>query len=160
MNTKTTNKMNKQLDPVMSLYIPRVFKNITKEHMVRVFNTLRIGSVKRIDFISKTNKNNVYNEAYIHFNYWHNNIANINLQEKIRNPKKEARIVYDDPWFWLILENIGVNEPYLDYCDFELNKQLMEDDVYVDSSSASIIETQINNQLELNTYTSHFTGGV
>jgi hypothetical protein len=133
MNTKTTNKMNKQLEPVMSLYIPRVFKNITKEHMVHVFNTLRIGSVKRIDFISKTNKNNVYNEAYIHFNYWHNNTANINLQEKIRNPEKEARIVYDDPWFWLILENIGVNEKY---------QKNMEDDVYVDSSSVSMLETQ------------------
>jgi hypothetical protein len=133
MNTKTTNKMNKQLEPVMSLYIPRVFKNITKEHMVHVFNTLRIGSVKRIDFISKTNKNNVYNEAYIHFNYWHNNTANINLQEKIRNPEKEARIVYDDPWFWLILENIGVNEK---------DQKNMEDDVYVDSSSVSMLETQ------------------
>lgn len=142
MNTKTTNKMNKQLEPVMSLYIPRVFKNITKEHMVRVFNTLRIGSVKRIDFISKTNKNNVYNEAYIHFNYWHNNTANINLQEKIRNPEKEARIVYDDPWFWLILENIGVKEHSLDYCDVEVNQELMEDDVYVDSSSESMLETQ------------------
>ena len=146
----------------------------------------------------KMSKNKPYNCAYIHFEFWYNNIANINLQEKIRNPEKEARIVYDDPWFWLILENTAsktvegerkpcinleyfglsnkktetVDEPlnpvdeifesdvqnmeeiqhYLEYCDFEYEQEIMEDDVYenpsfdyVDSTYAFMLECQIYN---------------
>ena len=206
--TQTT----KQFQPTMSIYIPHVFENITKEHIYYVFEILRIGRISHIDFIMKTSKNKPYNCAYIHFEFWYNNIANINLQEKIRNPEKEARIVYDDPWFWLILENTAsktvegerkpcinleyfglsnkksetVDEPlktvdetlktvdetfekvneilesdvqnmeeiqhYLEYCDFENEQEIMEDDVYenpsfdyVDSRYAFMLECQIYN---------------
>ena len=195
----------KQFQPTMSIYIPHVFENITKEHIYYVFEILRIGRISHIDFIMKTSKNKPYNCAYIHFEFWYNNIANINLQEKIRNPEKEARIVYDDPWFWLILENTAsktvegerkpcinleyfglsnkktetvdetfekVNEilepvdeilesdvqnmeeiqHYLEYCDFENEQEIMEDDVYenpsfdyVDSRYAFMLECQIYN---------------
>jgi len=100
-------QMEKLFNINMSIYIPHVFTNITKEHIIYVFETLRIGKINHIDFVSKMTTNNTYNAAYIHFDYWYNNITNVNLQEKIRNPEKEARIVYDDPWFWLILENKG-----------------------------------------------------
>jgi len=202
----------KQFQPTMSIYIPHVFENITKDHIYYVFEILRIGRISHIDFIMKMSKNKPYNCAYIHFEFWYNNIANINLQEKIRNPEKEARIVYDDPWFWLILENTAsktvegerkpcinleyfglsnkktetvdeplksVDEPlksvdeifesvdeifesdvqnmeeiqhYLEYCDFEYEQEIMEDDVYenpsfdyVDSTYAFMLECQIYN---------------
>jgi hypothetical protein len=197
---QSANQMDKQFQTNMSLYIPHVFENITKEDITHVFEMLRIGKVCNIDFVTKMTNNKVYNGAYIHFEYWYNNIANINLQEKIRNPDKEARIVYDDPWFWLILGNTGsknvvgerkkcINldnnvpkidqdiqnmeeiDDYLEYCEFEHEQELMEDDVYenpsfdyVDSTYASMLETQIyklrmelqqlkiNNQLERQTY--------
>lgn len=176
-NATTQFEMDKQFQTNMSLYIPHVFENITKEHIIYVFEILRIGKVCNIDFVTKLNQNKVYNGAYIHFEYWYNNISNINLQEKIRNPNKEARIVYDEPWFWLILENTGSKnierkkcvdlidnvedediqnmeeiDHYLEYCDFEFEQEIMEDDVYqipsfdyVDSSYASMLETQVYN---------------
>ena len=44
----------------------------------------------------------------IHFEYWFNNIVVLNFQDRIRDPNREARIVYDDPWHWIVLENKSV----------------------------------------------------
>ena len=91
----------------ISLYIPHVFANITKSTIVETFEKLRIGSVKRIDFVSKRSKNDNFNAVYIHFSQWYDNIASRNFQERVLNPNMEARIVYDEPWFWIVLENKG-----------------------------------------------------
>jgi archaellum component FlaC len=90
----------------LSVYIPHVFLNITEERIKYIFHTLELGDVSSVDFIRKQGKyGNNFHAAYIHFNYWYNTISSRNLQERILNPTKEARIVYDDPWFWLVLEN-------------------------------------------------------
>jgi hypothetical protein len=91
----------------ISVYIPHIFANIDKEQIEEVFENLKIGKVKNIDLIAKKGKNEVYNAAYIHFEYWYDNTAAHNFQERILNPEKEARIVYDDPWYWIVLENKG-----------------------------------------------------
>jgi hypothetical protein len=81
--------------------------NITRERIVDIFEALLIGKVKYIDIISKrSNKGIMYNSVYIHFDYWYDNIASRNLQDRIMNhPDKETRIVYDDPWYWIVLWN-------------------------------------------------------
>jgi hypothetical protein len=89
----------------ISLYIPHVFSNFSKKMVAETFENLRIGNVKRVDFVHKRNSNGDYNAAYIHFNYWYNNVAACNFQERVLNPNTEARIVYDEPWYWIVLEN-------------------------------------------------------
>lgn len=89
----------------VSLYIPHVFANISKEEVINIFESLRIGKVFNIDFVNKISDQTHYNAAYIHFEYWHDNVAARNFQERVLNPAKEARIVYDDPWYWIVLEN-------------------------------------------------------
>lgn len=98
----------------ISIYIPRVFANITKERMENIFENLDIGKVKNIDLISKiTNKGEKYNSAYIHFDYWYDNTSNQNLQYRLLNQSdKETRIVYDDPWYWIVLLNKGSKKDY------------------------------------------------
>jgi hypothetical protein len=49
----------------------------------------------------------VYNAAYIHFEYWYDTVTSQSFQERVRNPEKEARLVYDEPWYWIVLENHG-----------------------------------------------------
>ena len=88
----------------MSLYIPRVFENIDEEKIIKTFESLLLGKVNHVDFVTKMDKKSVYKSAYVHFDYWFKNVAADNLQDKIRK-NKEARIVYDDPWFWVVLEN-------------------------------------------------------
>ena len=90
----------------ISLYIPHVFPNYTKEDVQQVFENQKIGKVSHVDFVSKMGKDGKpYNAAYIHFEFWCDTIANRNLQARICDPTKEARIVYDEPWHWIVLEN-------------------------------------------------------
>lgn len=93
----------------MSLYIPHVFPNFTKEDVAKAFEANGIGKVKNIDFVAKmTSKDGVskfYNAAYIHFDEWCDTIVARNFHSRVRDPIKEARLIYEDPWYWVVLEN-------------------------------------------------------
>jgi hypothetical protein len=90
----------------ISLYIPHVFANFTKEYIVSTFERLDIGLVNHVDLVGKMGTDGKpYNSAYIHFTEWHDNAGARNLQERVLNPEKQARLMYDDPWFWIVLEN-------------------------------------------------------
>ena len=106
----------------ISLYVPHVFANYSKTDVAKVFNEY-VGDVKEVDFVSKkSHDGRPYNAAYIHFHAWHNNHATVNLQARVLDPAQEARIVYDDPWYWIVLENKGqklanTNKPRIDCRD-------------------------------------------
>jgi hypothetical protein len=90
----------------ISLYIPHIFSNYTKEYVANVFENLKIGKVKYIDFIAKMGRDNkAYHAAYIHFEHWFDNIVAQNFHSKVLDENKEARVVYEDPWYWIVLEN-------------------------------------------------------
>ena len=91
----------------MSVFIPRVFINVTKDRIAHTFSELNICKVKNIDFVLKTGPNGFYNAAFIHIDKWFENTVSENFQNRIKNPEKEARIVYDDPWYWIVLENVS-----------------------------------------------------
>jgi len=92
----------------ISLYIPHVFANINKKRIADTFENLRIGNVKRVDIVRKRGAGGEdFNSVYIHFNYWYDNIAARNFQDRVLDPNMEARIVYDEPWYWIVLENKG-----------------------------------------------------
>ena len=93
---------------VMSLYIPHVFGNVTKDIIIKTIEFQCLGKVNKIDFVEKIGKNGkTYNSAFVHFEYWYDNISSVHFQERVKNPGKEARIVYKDPWFWVCFENTG-----------------------------------------------------
>jgi hypothetical protein len=90
----------------LSLYIPRVFNNFTRDDIANIFKKLHLGQVSRVDFVEKVgNDGQFFNSVYIHFAYWFDTITVRNFQERVVNPGKEARLVYDDPWYWIVLEN-------------------------------------------------------
>ena len=92
----------------LSIYIPHVFANITKERIVDVFNKQSIGEVERIDFVPKKGKDGrEYHMAFIHMKSWYDNDCVSNLQSRILDKTTDARIVYDDPWFWNLYENVN-----------------------------------------------------
>ncbi len=93
-------------DKKLSLFIPRVFPNITREKIAHTFYDAGYGDVKRVDLIHKTDaQGKKYNSAYIHFDYWFTNPTASKFQETILTGSSEARIVYDDPWYWVVLKN-------------------------------------------------------
>lgn len=110
----------------ISLYIPHVFPNYNQEDVLLVFENQKIGKVSHVDFVSKMGQDGKpYNAAYIHFEFWCDTIANRNFQARICDPTKEARVVYDDPWYWIVLENkarkyaAGERKPRIDLSDLK-----------------------------------------
>lgn len=96
------------MDQSLGLYIPHVFENITEKKIKEVFENQGLGKVKNVDLIEKLDKNGkIYKTAFVHFDYWYDSIISRNFQERIKNPNKEARVVYRDPWFWVCFENKG-----------------------------------------------------
>jgi hypothetical protein len=92
----------------ISLYIPHIYANYTSARVFDIIENMRIGEIKRVDFVPKTGSDGKpYNAAYIHFYQWYDNIVAHNFQERVLNPAQEARIMYDDPWYWIVLENKG-----------------------------------------------------
>ena len=90
----------------ISLYIPHIFANFSKEFVAKVFDDLNIGNVKNVDFISKYGHDGKeFNAAYIHFDEWYDTISARNFQSRVLDTSKEARVVYDEPWYWIVLEN-------------------------------------------------------
>ena len=83
----------------MSLCIPRILSNITKEYIHDIFNKLNIGTIHRIDIVR--NKN-LSNKAFIHFSKW-NNGENADIVKERLLLDKDIKIVYNNPWFWKIV---------------------------------------------------------
>jgi len=94
---------------IMSLYIPYVFSNVTKDKIIYTFEFhLRLGHIKDVDLVGKIDKKGkTYYSAYIHFEEWYNNDKATRFIERIKNPSQETRVVYDtpEPWFWVVVEN-------------------------------------------------------
>ena len=90
----------------ISLFIPYVYTSVTEDYIRHIFEDSTIGYVKHVDFVAKLDKwGRNYNCAYIHFDYWYDNSTSARFNERVLNPNKEARIVYDDPKFWVVLQN-------------------------------------------------------
>ena len=91
-----------------SLCIPRVFSNITQERVKRVFEELKLGSIKKIDMLERTNeKGEKFKRVFIHFDQWNTYGQAVEARKKLLSGK-EIKIVYDDPWFWKISENKSI----------------------------------------------------
>lgn len=97
----------------LSLFIPRVFLNITEERIKQVFLAKKYGEVDHVDFVAKVDKfGKKYNSAYIHFDCnWFWNDESIAFREQVCfHPETQTRLVYDEPWYWIVLENTAVKE--------------------------------------------------
>ena len=91
---------------VPSLCIPRVFANVTRERIAKVFEELDLGIIERIDLVSKVGRDNgdKFQRVFIHFRSWGGNSNAIKARERVLQGK-EIKIIYDDPWFWKVSAN-------------------------------------------------------
>ena len=84
------------------LCIPRVYPNISETRIRKIFDELNMGTLERVDIVSKTSeKGEKFNRVFVHFRRW-NDTENANTaRERLLNGK-EIKIIYDEPWFWKI----------------------------------------------------------
>jgi hypothetical protein len=85
-----------------SICVPFIFSNISRSHIRRVFEELKLGKIACIDLhlAAKCQR------AFIYFDYW-------NTTERVNDIKarladgKEIKIIYKDPWYWKCYLNHG-----------------------------------------------------
>lgn len=89
-----------------SVFIPRVFANIGERRIGDVFHDMGIGNVSHVDLKSRPRKQGEpkTNMAFVHFKelYERDGEEGVNFRKKVEN-KEECKIMYEDPWFWLVL---------------------------------------------------------
>ena len=87
-----------------TVFIPRVFSNISEERISNIFHNLNIGSVEHVDLVPKTSSNGqTYNMAFVHFAMIYNTGEAAKFRQEVEDPEKKAVLQYDGPWFWLVL---------------------------------------------------------
>ena len=92
----------------ISLFVPHVYSNFTSAMVTEVFNGLHIGEVKSVDLVPKMGSDSKrYNAAYIHFTSWYDTKIAHDFQKRLLDPKQEVKVMYDHPWYWIVLENKG-----------------------------------------------------
>ena len=107
----------------MSLFIPAVFKNVSAERIISAFEKVGLGKVSKVNFIDRNEK---FNSVHIIFSNWRNTESVYNFQKKAKS-HQGAKLVYDDPWHWIVLEyrpKVEKNMPqkhYKKYIEVPLN---------------------------------------
>jgi hypothetical protein len=112
------------------LCIPRVYKNISQEKILRIIEALNLGNVDHIDIIPIKNAGvgtdrhissgsggatgsaasmdaSKFNRVFIHMN-WNSTMDANKVRERLLSDK-EVKIIYDEPWFWKVRANRSQN---------------------------------------------------
>ena len=92
----------------LSLVIPRIFPHsVNEETIINVFHNQCIGRVYKVSIIrlpgNYQRKYPIY-KAYVYFSVWYENEIAYNFQQRILL-RSEARVVYNDPWYWVVFKN-------------------------------------------------------
>jgi len=111
MTTSTTNIATE----LRTLCIPRVFSNISEQKIRTIFDSLKIGEIKKIDIVPKKGKNGeIMNRVFVHLNKW---FINENATHALKRllEGKDIKVIYDEPWYWKVSAytntNTNNNEP-------------------------------------------------
>lgn len=105
----------------ISLFIPHVFSNFSKEYVAEVF--AEYGVIDHIDFVAKRDREDKdYNAVYIHFKTWYDDYDNRLFEERLLRDS-QVRVYHDGPWYWIVLPNTakkhvsGDRKPRIDLGD-------------------------------------------
>ena len=99
---------------ITSIYIPRIESLFNAEFIADIFDRNGIAKVSRVYIepyksIIKNDLNN-YNRAYIAIKTWYDTEAAFNFIERLRNPTREARLVYSEDNWWPVNINNNINK--------------------------------------------------
>jgi hypothetical protein len=114
--------MTSSSSSVLSVYIPRITLKMSGQKIKDTFRDMGLGNIERVDITPSPSPSQ--NSAYLHFNKWAATPASLELQARIRDPNQQARIVYSDPWYWVLLPN---NKPLTAEQVADARKQAISD---------------------------------
>lgn len=116
------NSTNQTFNTKLSLFIPRVdtrslpkceedetdqdYETRVKSFIVEKFHNNNIGSVDRVDLITKmTPEGYPFYIAFIHFAEWYDNFQAKGLQKAVFNPNQKAKMYVNPRSYWIVCEN-------------------------------------------------------
>ena len=89
-----------EIEQNFPIYICQVYDEYaTKMFIAKIFKQLNLGDVEFVYFQHRLD--GIGQQAIIHVRWYYNKSVE-NLQDKIKNLEKEARLVYDDPNYWIL----------------------------------------------------------
>ena len=93
----------------LSLVIPRVFPQwVDEAKIIKIFRDQKLGEIFKVNIVrmpDEKGRNHPIYKAYLYFSVWYESIIVANFQDRIYGKDKQARVVYDDPWFWTVFKN-------------------------------------------------------
>ena len=148
----------------LSLVIPRVFPNwVDEAKIIKIFREQQIGIISKVSIVRMPSgtgpsgtgpietgeKHSIY-KAYLYFSVWFENIIATNFQKRIYGKDKQARVVYDDPWYWTVFENterlkLSKNDKRL----MRLSAEMYKNTLFVQSQQEEIARELAQQKQEL-----------
>jgi len=97
---------------MFKIYIPDNVVSTDTQKIKDLFKNLEIADIRSVEFIPHAEKEYChdsytynyipYGAAYVYINYWYDNDLTDNLKAKILAADQEARLVYNDPEYWVL----------------------------------------------------------
>jgi hypothetical protein len=99
----------------LSLTIPRVFPQwVNAELIMDTFSKQDIGRISNVSIVrvprEEEKRGHPVYKAILKFSVWYQTEIAYNFQQRILTGKKQARVVYDDPWYWVVFEHKSRNK--------------------------------------------------
>jgi len=85
-----------------SICVPFIFSNISRAHIRRVFEGLKLGKIAYIDIHIAQN----CQRAFIYFDSWNATTRVDNIKARLLEGK-ELKVIYNEPWYWKCYLNYG-----------------------------------------------------
>lgn len=90
-----------------AIYIPNIYKNISRSTVRKIFTSLKLGEIKEIEM--QLGKD--FQRVSIYFHYWFNNEYAQGIKKRFLDGEC-IKVIYDDPWFWKCrLHNRSTSSP-------------------------------------------------
>ena len=79
----------------LSICIPKLYRNVTKNTVKSILDNHNFGTIKKIDVVL-SGKNKI---AFVHYSSWNNNEKSIKVKNILENGE-DFKVMYNMPWFW------------------------------------------------------------
>jgi len=110
-----------------------------EEYIRRIFQNLNLGIVQRVDFQRQYKTDYTWTNMAIIYMHWYDGVVVENLQDKILDEYKEARVVHDDPQFWVLQPNFENHTDQTVYM-----RQMMERIKYLEHKNSELVTSMTN----------------
>jgi hypothetical protein len=87
-----------------SICIPRVFANISEQHIREVVHSLNFGAIEQIDIVQTRQGKENHQRVFIHFHHWFYNEESSDVRTKLIRGE-EIHVPYDGKRFWKLSAN-------------------------------------------------------